>query len=200
MKKEQTIVKKEIVGGLLDGLLDQNVPWYIKVWWRFKWKYEAVEYWWRKKRQTWRTGFPHEQAWNFNAWHSEIVLPRLKLYKNNLSGCPIVMYEKDYDHDIDIDSKLSKKKRESADAKAMCKWKKILDKMIWSFEHWDDLVDPIKPKDFDERRKKTTYSDGSVGYESLDNRKWDWTPCEKHNKKVQEGLDLFGKYYFNLWD
>jgi hypothetical protein len=84
--------------------------------------------------------------------------------------------------------------------RAMRSWEKTLDKMIWSFEHWEDLTSPIKPKDYDPRHKKTTYSDGSVGYEGLDEREWDWTPCEKHSERVQEGLDLFGKYYLNLWD
>jgi len=181
--------------GVADG---SEVPWYTLVWWRFKWKYEAVEYWWRKKRQTWQTGFPHEQAWNFHSWHSETVLPRLRFLRNNLNGCPSDMFEKDYDHAAD--SELTEQERELAMDRAVRKWEKTLDKMIWSFKHWDDPIKPIKPKDYDKRHKKTTYSDGSVAYDGLDKRKWDWTPCEKHSERAQEGLDLFGKYYLNLWD
>ena len=178
----------------MEGVGDRSkISWYQRVWWRFCWKYKAIEYWWRKKRQTWRTGFPHEQAWNFFSWHSETVLPRLKFLRNNLNGCPSEMFEKDYDD-------TSEAKRELALDKAFRKWEKTLDKMIWSFEHWEDTNDPIKPKDYDPRHKKTTYSDDSVGYEGLDDRKWDWTPCEKHKERTQEGLDLFAKYYLNLWD
>jgi len=196
---DRKIIKEEIVGQFMLDIVDRlMVPWYERVWWRFCWKYEAVEHWWRNKRQTWQTGFPHEQARNFNWWHSKTVLPRLKYYRNNLSGCPTEMYEEGYDHSTDY--KLTKKERGLALDKAMRRWEKTLDKMIWSFEHWDDEVGPIRPKDFDERHKKTTYSDGSVGYERLDKREWDWTPCRKHDKRVQEGLDLFGKYYLNLWD
>ena len=75
-KEERTIVKEEIVERFMEDIGDRSkIPWYELVWWRFKWKYEAVEYWWRKKRQTWRTGFPHEQAWNFQSWNAEMVVP-----------------------------------------------------------------------------------------------------------------------------
>ena len=199
MSKKRTIVKEEIVGQFMEDICDRSkVPWYTRVWWRFKWRYEDAEYWWRKKRQTWQTGFPHEQAWNFNSWHAKEVLPRLKHYRNNLNGCPTEMFPEDYDHASDSD--LSKKERELAMDRAIRKWEKTLDKMIWSFKHWEDTVSPIKPKDFDERHKKTTYSDGSVGYEGLDDRKWDWSPCGEHSKGVQEGLDVVAKYYLNLWD
>jgi len=147
-KEERTIIKEEIVERFMEDIVGRaKTPWYKIVWWRFYWRYEVIAAWWRNKRQTWQTGFPHEQAWNFHSWHSKTVVPRL-----------------------------------------------------WSFEHWEDFVDPIKPKDYDPRHKKTTYSDGSVGWEGLDDRKWDWTPCEKHSERIQEGLDLFGKYYLNLWD
>jgi hypothetical protein len=43
------------------------------------------------------------------------------------------------------------------------------------------------------------YNDGSTEYQHLDERKLDWTECEAHDKKVQEGLDLFAKYYKDLW-
>ena len=103
-KEERTIIKEEIVGRFMEDIVERSkVPWYTRVWWRLCWKYEAVEYWWRQKRQTWQTGFPHEQAWNFHSWHSETVLPRLKYYRNNLNGCPTEMYEKDYDHSTDYE-------------------------------------------------------------------------------------------------
>ena len=197
-KEERTIVKEEIVDRFMEGIADRTkTPWYTLVWWRFRWKYEAVEYWWRKKRQTWRTGFPHEQAWNFQSWHAETVVSRLKYLRNNLNGCPTEMFEKDWDETV---AEVPTRERDLALDKAVRKWEKTLDKMIWSFEHWEDATEPIKPKDYDPRHKKTTYSDGSVGYEGLDEREWDWTPCEKHSERVQEGLDLFGKYYLNLWD
>lgn len=61
-------------------------------------------------------------------------------------------------------------------------WHKIMDKMIWSFEC-------------------VSSDTGFHGFEF----KGDYTKAtsrryHKHMEKVQEGLDLFGKYYMNLWD
>ena len=61
-------------------------------------------------------------------------------------------------------------------------WHKIMDKMIWSFECLSSR-------------------DGFHGfkfegdYTRITSRRY-----HKHMEKVQEGLDLFGKYYMNLWD
>ena len=50
-------------------------------------------------------------------------------------------------------------------------WNGILDKMIWSFKQvMDDDILSFSPEEYRE-----------------------------YNKKVQEGLELFGKYYQNLW-
>ena len=50
-------------------------------------------------------------------------------------------------------------------------WNGILDKMIWSFKQvLDDDILSFSPEEYHE-----------------------------YNKKVQEGLELFGKYYRNLW-
>lgn len=60
-------------------------------------------------------------------------------------------------------------------------WKEILDKMIFSFYaicNNDKLEDVFY-----------TESEG-----------WDFEGREEHYNKIQEGLDLFGKYFRGLWD
>lgn len=61
-------------------------------------------------------------------------------------------------------------------------WHKIMDKMIWSFEclSSDSGFHGFK-------------FEGD--YTRITSRRY-----HKHMEKVQEGLDLFGKYYMNLWD
>ena len=81
----------------------------------------------------------------------------------------------------------------------MKEWNKILDKIIWSFENHDNEPMPIEPENYDSRCNMIKYDDGSTEYDHLDDRPWDWTECEAHDKKVQEGLDLFAKYYKDLW-
>lgn len=61
-------------------------------------------------------------------------------------------------------------------------WDKTIDKMIWSFEmiHKDETFYGFEFKDKITKREITRY--------------------KKHMAKVQEGFDLFGKHFMNLWD
>jgi len=59
---------------------------------------------------------------------------------------------------------------------------------------------PVKPKDFDERIKKTTYEDGSIGLENIDKRGSCYKNVEAFEERINEGLELFAKYYSDLWD
>ena len=57
------------------------------------------------------------------------------------------------------------------------KWEALLDKMIWSFEQAID------------------------GYnQEIDKKRFDMDAQKQYIKEVQEGIDLFAKYYMNLWD
>lgn len=176
------VVSEKIVDKMFD---DFKKPSFWRLWFDLKphWWWNDFTYWLRKKKQKWTTGFPHCESYDFFSWHAKIVVPRLKMLKDNLNGCPASFGDEYSDVDKGCEA-----------------WKEIIEKMIWSFENIDKEPMPIKPENYDSRQKVTEYSDGSVSYDPLDKRKWDWTPCEEHQKKVQEGLDLFAKHYQNLWD
>ena len=57
------------------------------------------------------------------------------------------------------------------------KWNFVLDKMIWSFEQ---LINSDNEEVFHPFRNRDAYY--------------------AYNEHIQEGLDLFGKYYRSLWD
>lgn len=78
-----------------------------------------------------------KELWNLDATIAKFVLPRLKLFKENLNGYPA---------DLSFE-----------------KWGEILDKMIYSMEK--------------------VYKN-----------------CTDEDVKIQEGLDLFAKYFRSLWD
>jgi len=108
-------------------------------------------------------------------WHSKIVVPRLKLLKKRNIGYPGGLTNE--------------------------KWHDILDKMIWSFENNDAHIRPIYSEDYDHRYEAIKLDSGNTQYKPLNETgSIDWSPIEKHNERVQEGLDLFAKYYLNLWD
>jgi len=84
----------------------------------------------------------------------------------------------------------------------MAKWKKILDKMIWSFEqlNGDDNESQFYSGKIDWIETKLPNGNTECKKGPNDTFKVDTKGLIKHNKKIQDGLNLFGKYFRNLWD
>ena len=90
-------------------------------------------------------------------------------------------------------------------------WDEILDKMIWSFQQ---LVDDSYDSKYHHGHMKlgwkpieiTNPTTGNVekAYEMVDENPgehwYDHVGHQLHEERIQEGLELFGKYYRNLWD
>jgi hypothetical protein len=82
-----------------------------------------------------------------------------------------------------------------------------MDKMIWSFEQvldedWDEQYWLVKPViDWDDIASKEGFDE-----KGLKEIKWkvrgecDWDGRMMHSQHIREGLELFGKYYQDLWD
>ena len=91
------------------------------------------------------------------------------------------------------------------------KWEETLDKMIWSFQQ---LVDDSYDSKYHHGQMKIGWKDieitnpttGTVSnaYEMIDENPgehwYDHVGHALHEERIQEGLELFGKYYRNLWD
>lgn len=197
---ERKIVKEETVKGFFGDI--KPAPWY-ELWFVLKprWWWNDFSFWVKNKYQKLRYGYSHYDAWDFKSRHAEWCVPRLKHLRDNHIGYPVQMEDEEYLGDTQsVAPEKGNWESEKHFDECSKKWEDILNKMIWSFEHLDDHIEPIYPDDYDKRQKKFTYEDGSVAYEALDDRKPDYTPIEEHEKRVQEGLDLFAKYYQNLWD
>ena len=93
------------------------------------------------------------------------------------------------------------------------RWNDVLDKMIWSFQQLvdDNYEDQYRhgKSEFDWVKTDKQYPNPVTGkneptYQMVDKNPTEhWTDYEgmrKHEERIQEGLDLFGKYYRNLWD
>jgi len=82
-------------------------------------------------------------------------------------------------------------------------WDSILDKMIWSFEQ---IIDPNSTDSFFKQKPKfNTYTvDDMLVHEpeihELGHTSIDMAGLAAHNKRVNEGLLLFAKYFQSLWD
>lgn len=172
------MVAPKIVNSLFDNY--PPLKWWEKLWYSCCRKYSDAKYFFRKIYQRFKYGFPLYQAWDFKSWHANIVLPRLEHLKNNLNGHPCVV-------------------------ESIEKWEEILDKIIWAFEHHDDFIPPVYSEDFDHRHEITEEDHPTLGKlivsKSMNTTGTvDWSPIKNHQDKVQEGLDLFAKYYVDLWD
>ncbi len=110
---------------------------------------------------------------------AHIIHPALIQFRENLHGFP------------------------GEDGMTMKKWEKILDKMIFSFgETVNDVNAVEKFSSGDSDWIITKLEDGGEQWKSGPNStyKFDERGFKAYHKKLQEGYELFGKYYRNLWD
>ena len=97
--------------------------------------------------------------------------------------------------------------------KKILEWDNVLDKMIWSFqqlaiEDYESQYHHGKANFSWEKTDKKFLNPLTGKMESTfqmvdknpDDHWFDIEGVDLHNKKIQEGLDLFAKYYRNLWD
>lgn len=104
------------------------------------------------KLQRLERGFDDTETWNLDSTIAKFIAPRLKRFKE---------VSRDYPMDIEFDT-----------------WQGMLDKMIWSFEHYD-------------------YEDEEFG-----GVEFYYLPEEKKNelhKQYREGIELFCKRFDALW-
>jgi len=85
----------------------------------------------------------------------------------------------------------------------VARWEEVLDKMIWSFQQLslDDYDDKYHHGEMDIGWKEIDSTGLSEMIDKNPSGHWyDHVGHTLHNERIQEGLDLFGRYYRNLWD
>jgi hypothetical protein len=147
-----------------------------------------------------------QDTWNMAETLADIILPMLKQLKDCKHGSPGTMpaFNESTDHqwpqmcfefykDGDNDSwKL-----------AHDQWDEAMDKMIWSFEQicLDDRDSQFHSGHSNWAMQPLPQGGGSVMVAGPGHTaKFDQKGYTAYHEKIQEGLDLFGKYYMNLWD
>ena len=138
-------------------------------------------------------------TWSMDSTLSYIILPMLKQLKETKHSAADV-------NDKDVPKKLrstSAPKKENdwdSDDNLFARWDWVLDEMIWAFgqvnEDWQDQY-------YKEPRGEWHTKDPENDISEI---VWDKKPVidtkglKAHNKRMQNGFRLFGKYYSNLWD
>jgi len=161
-------------------------------------------------------GYADEEIWSLYDYTARYVLPKLKLLKETKTGCPCVLDEMDEQTKERL-KKLSETSDENFEIQLAC-WDEILDKMIWSFTYivedreceWVRYIDKDGNKlTFDELPSMISvprdYKDGKVFtytmiYPNNEKFKTDVSEQVKMDKRYEEGMMLFGKYFRSLWD
>lgn len=153
-------------------------------------------------------------TWNLDNTLALIILPALIQLKATKHGVPSEFANAGGEEFSNQDSfDFYKESHNDAFEECAKKWDEVLDKMIWSFqqiaiEEYDTKYHHGNAKyDFVECDKK--YPNPLNGkmesvYEMVDKNPdehwYDHVGHQLHEDRIQEGLELFGKYYRALWD
>ena len=153
-------------------------------------------------------------TWNLDGTLAAIIYPALLQLKATKQGVPgnfTTVGGENYTEQDSFD--FYKESCDEAFKKACEKWEEVLDKMIWSFEQllkndYDDLYHHGKIN-WNWVKTDKTYPNPVTGKmeptyqmvdENPDEHWYDFEGHQLHDERIQEGLELFGKYYRALWD
>jgi hypothetical protein len=134
-------------------------------------------------------------TWNMDHTLAIIIVPMLKQLKETKHGAPNVDC-------IDVPIKLQPtqlevvryKEEGTTDTNFFKRWDYVMDEMIWAFEQ---IVDDDDEKQFYDHSDIDPEDSMEVSVKKL---KVDQQGLDEHNKRIENGLRLFGKYYRSLWD
>lgn len=154
-------------------------------------------------------------TWSLDHTIASIILPALIQLKNTKHGVPGEFTDRvggDFDNNLVFDFI---KEDDTEVFNQLCdSWDDVLDKMIWSFlqlsieDDYDNKYHHGK-METDWVESDYTYTDPITGkiektYQMVDKNPeehwFDQIGSQEHEKRIQEGLDLFGKHFRDLWD
>ena len=153
-------------------------------------------------------------TWNADHTLATIILPMLIQLRSSKQGIPsdfATVGGEDYDAQESFDF-YKETVNENFDKKCQ-EWDMILDKMIWSFqqialEDYDDKYHHGKAE-YDFVKTEKQYPNPVTGkmedtFQMVDKNPeehwYDHVGHQLHEQRIQEGLELFGKYFRALWD
>jgi len=156
----------------------------------------------------------NHDSWNLDHTLALIILPALIQLKNTKHGIPSEFGDVGGEEYVSQESfDFYKESYSEAWDEGVKRWDEVLDKMIWSFQQI--AIEDYDSKyhhgnmDFDWKKTDKQFPNPVTGkmeatYQMVDknpNSHWyDVNGHLMHEERIQEGLELFGKYYRSLWD
>lgn len=176
------------------------LKWHEKIYLLPKWWSRDFSYWIKCQYQKVRYGFSREESWDFYSHCAKWSLPRLKHLRKNINGYPCSMMQEADELNSTQQVYFSFIKDVKLNKDPHQKWKDIIDKIIWSMENHGNEPDPIYPTDYKHEQLIVKIDEHGPSYQCVDKRPVDFTPMYKHEERVQEGFELFGKHFRSIWD
>jgi len=151
-----------------------------------------------KRKQKIKIRIDDFDVWSMDYTISLIILPMLKLLKDQKHGAP-------FTDDEDVPEGMNLKSTEApplehewdTDDNFFKRWDWIMDEIIWTFEQ-------LTSENNNENR---FYDRSECTEDSEDIHDWlkskikiDQEGLKKYNERINNGLRLFGKYFRSLWD
>lgn len=153
-------------------------------------------------------------TWGMDHTLAYIILPMLIHLRDTKHGVPHEFAEvggEDFVQQLSFDF-YTETYTESFNA-GVAQWNECMNKMIWSFEQilrdeYSDIYHHGSSGDVIWTPSGTSYNPltqqqeevSEMTFSDPQGRYWDRDGHEIHGARIQEGLDLFGKYFQNLWD
>jgi hypothetical protein len=138
-------------------------------------------------------------TWSMDHTLAYIIVPMLKQLHATKHGAPLVDDE-DVPDDLKSINAPPKENEYDTDGNHFKRWDWVMEEMIWSFEQElkdDDESQFFDHSAYDSDDTKAWFKDMSNGVSKI---KIDREGLEAHQKRKQNGFNLFGKYYQALWD
>jgi hypothetical protein len=132
-------------------------------------------------------------TWSMDHTLAYMIVPMLKQLQKDKHGAPLVDDE-DVPEELRSTSAPPKEREYDVDGNHFKRWDWVMDEMIWAFEQ--KLIDDSTDKFYD-----WTEVDKTVNInDQIKKLKVDHEGLDAHNKRMENGFRLFGKYYQGLWD
>jgi hypothetical protein len=139
-------------------------------------------------------------VWNMDDTLAHIIVPMLKLVKEDKQGAPYTDDE-DVPDELKSTSAPPKEKDYYLDDNHFKRWEWIVDEMIWAFEQKiTDWEQQFYSGNIDHSWKETETGSFELVDGPKDTFKVDKEGMEKHHARMKNGFRLFGKYYEALWN
>jgi len=144
-------------------------------------------------------------TWNMDHTLALITLPMLKQLKETKHGSPLIDDEDVPEHLRSTSAPPLTKQEKScgvSDENLHKRWEWLLDELIWTFEQ---LADEDSDSQFYSGKSDILWENQENGLFEMkrgpkDTFKLDREGLDAFNKRISNGLVLFGKYYRGLWD